>query len=257
VFVEVNGTRLYYTDTGGDIPLIGIHGGMGIDGGTLRVPPMLTLADHGVRVIIPDQRGHGQSTSKDVNALSHAQWIDDIRDLAARLNLERFALFGHSYGGFLALEFATRWPELLTHLILVGTSAGPRNVQAPPVSSDAALKALFAERWPRFFARGDKHWELLEAVRFDADAYNAAYQRELPRYDVRSQIAAVTVPALLIVGADDWYLPEMEWLAHHLPSASLFVIPDGGHFVFLEEPDEFTRIVAEFLTSLRVLSPAS
>ena len=126
MFVEVNGTRLYYTDTGGDIPLIGIHGGMGIDGGTLRVPPMLTLADHGVRVVIPDQRGHGQSTSKDVNALSHAQWIDDIRELAARLDLEAIALLGHSYGGFLALEFATRWLNRSTHLILVGTSAGPR-----------------------------------------------------------------------------------------------------------------------------------
>src|SRR5689334_6935799 len=103
---------------------------MGIDGGTLRVPPILALADHGVRVIVPDQRGHGRSSADEINKLSHATWVADLRALADELSLQRFALLGHSYGGFLALEFASRWPDRLTHLILVGTSAGPRKVPA-------------------------------------------------------------------------------------------------------------------------------
>jgi hypothetical protein len=94
VFAGFSGNRLYCTDTIGEIPLIGIHGGMGIDGGTLRVQPILGLADYGVRVIIPDERGHGQSASDDQNALTHSQWIEDLRDLAAELNLGRFALLG-------------------------------------------------------------------------------------------------------------------------------------------------------------------
>jgi pimeloyl-ACP methyl ester carboxylesterase len=54
-------SRLAYSDVGGGVPLVCLHGGMGIDGNTLRVPGILDLADHGVRVVIPDQRGHGQS----------------------------------------------------------------------------------------------------------------------------------------------------------------------------------------------------
>jgi proline iminopeptidase len=248
VFVGVNGTRLYYTDTGGEIPLIGIHGGMGIDGGTLRVPPILDLANVGVRVIIPDQRGHGQSVSDDQNAFTHAQWVEDIRELAARLNLQQFALLGHSYGGFLALEFAIRWPELLTHLILIGTSAGPRTVQVTNHGSDDALRAHFGERWPGFFVGTDKHWALFETLHFSAGPYNISLERELPRYDVRARVGAVIAPTILVVGAGDWYLPDMEWLARNLPSASLCVIPDAGHLVFLERPQEFTRVVAQFLT---------
>jgi proline iminopeptidase len=249
VFADLDGTRLYYTDTGGDIALLGIHGGMGIDGGTLRVQPILALADYGIRVIIPDQRGHGRSLAGDVNALSHTQWTEDVRKLAVRLGLSRFALLGHSYGGFLALEFATRWPELLTHLILIGTSAGPRQVAAAHIDSDADLKAHFRERWSEFFVGTNKHWEVFQELHFSVDAYNAAFQRELPKYDVRDRIGAIAAPTLLLSGEADWYLPEMHWLAQHLPSGSLCIIPGAGHFMFLEKPGEFTRMVAEFLTA--------
>jgi pimeloyl-ACP methyl ester carboxylesterase len=160
-------------------------------------------------------------------------------------------MLGHSYGGFLALEFATRWPELLTHLVLIGTSAGPRDVRSEYLPSDRALKAHFQERWPDFFAGASKHWPLFEELHFSVEAYNAAFQRELRNYDVRDRVGAFSIPTLLIAGEADWYVPEMQWLARHLSSASLHVIPDAGHFVFLEKPDVFTRIVAEFLTGTR------
>ena len=153
----VNGIRLTYSETGRGVPLLCLHGGMGVDAGTLHVPGILNLAKLGVRVIIPDQRGHGKSERSSQSKYSHHTWAVDAHDLAQSLGLSPLALLGHSYGGFLALEYAKHWPESLTHLILVATSAGPISVQPADVSTDADLREHFRSIWPRFFVGDDKH----------------------------------------------------------------------------------------------------
>lgn len=245
----VNGVQLTYSDTGGGVPLLCLHGGMGVDAGTLRVPGILDLVRYGIRVIIPDQRGHGQSARVSPAEYSHAMWATDAHDLAEGLGCSRLALLGHSYGGFLALEYATRWPESLTHLILVATSAGPVPVRTAPVATDADLREHFRSVWPRFFAGDNKYWELFETLRFAADPYNAAFTRELPAYDVRQQVQGLRVPTLLIVGSDDPYRARMEWLAEHMPDASLRVLEGVGHFPFIEAAREFTLSVAAFVNA--------
>jgi proline iminopeptidase len=243
----VNGIRLTYSDTGRGVPLLCLHGGMGVDAGTLHVPGILDLATFGVRVIIPDQRGHGQSERSGQNEYSHGTWAVDAHDLARSLGLSRFGLLGHSYGGFLALEYARRWPESLTHLILVATSAGPVSVQPAAVSTDADLREHFRRVWPRFFVGDDKHWPLFETLRFSAEAYTAAFTRELPRYDLREHVSGLDVPTLLIVGRSDPYCAHMEWLAEHLPKATLFALDGVGHFPFIEAAGQFTQRVVAFI----------
>jgi proline iminopeptidase len=242
----VNDIRLAYTEIGSGTPLLCLHGGMGIDGASLRVPGILALAADHVRVIVPDQRGHGDSGRSNPALYSHDTWTRDARAFALGLDLDRFALLGHSYGGFLALEYALRWPESLTHLILVGTSAGPVGA-ATGVTGDAELRERFRAVWPRFFAGDDKHWPLFESLRFSADPYNAAFTRELPRYDVRTRMASVQTPTLLVVGAADPYRPHMEWLAGTMPHATLRVVEGAGHLPFVEQGPAFTREVAAFL----------
>jgi len=243
----VNGVRLTYSDTGRGVPLLCLHGGMGVDAGALRVPGILDLAKFGVRVIIPDQRGHGKSERSSPSEYSHRTWILDAHDLAGSLGLSRFALLGHSYGGFLALEYAMRWPESLTHLVLVATSAGPVSVRATHVSTDADLREHFRNVWPRFFVREDKHWPLFETLQFSADAYTAAFTHELPRYDLRRQVPGLDMPTLLIVGSGDPYCADMEWLAEHIPTATLYALAGVGHFPFVEAAEQFTQRVAAFI----------
>ncbi len=238
---------LFYTDVGRGTPLVCLHGGMGIDGATLRVPGLLRLGDRGVRVIVPDQRGHGRSDRSDEAHYTHDTWVHDVRDLIACADLGRVALLGHSYGGFLALEYAVRWPESLTHLILIGTSAGPLATAAAAVTSDDELRDRFREAWPHFFSGADKHWPLFATLRFSADAYTAAFVRELPRYDLREQLEALRMPVLLVAGADDWYCPQMEWLANRLPHATLAVFEGVGHLPFVEAEDRFVETVSAFL----------
>ena len=246
--VAVNGVRLAYTDIGDGLPLVCLHGGMGVDANSLRVPGVLDLAGRGIRLLIPDQRGHGRSSRSVETCYTHATWADDVHQFVRALELQRFALLGHSYGGFIALEYARRWPQSLTHLILVATSAGPVAARAADISTDLDLRELFRRIWPQFFAGPDKRWPLFESLEFSADAYRAAFVRELAAYDLRDAVRRLDVPALLIVGREDPYLPHMEWLAANLPAAVLHVLDEVGHFPFVEAAELFTERVAAFLT---------
>lgn len=243
----INGVRLDYSDTGDGVPLLCLPGGMGLDATTLRVPGILDLSKNGVRVVVPDQRGHGRSERCRPEEYSHANWAADANALADSLGWPQFALLGHSYGGFIALEYAVRWPERLAHLILVSTSAGPVPVQPADIATDAHLRDHFRSIWPRFFVGADKHWPLFERVEFTEAAYNAAFKRELPGYDLRKLVTDLRMPTLLIVGENDCYRAHMEWLANQMPAATLCVLKDVGHFPFLEATEVFRSRVGQFL----------
>jgi len=239
--------ELAYTDIGTGRPLMCLHGGMGIDARSLHTAGILRLAAHDIRLLIPDLRGHGKSRVSNEDNFSHATWVTDAQSLVSRLGLSQIALLGHSYGGFLALEYAIRWPHTLKHLILVGTSAGPVRRAIQPVDSDVDLRERFRTGWPLFFAGADKHWDLFDTLTFSAPPYNAAFLQELPKYDLRDYIGALQMPLLLIVGEHDWYLPDMEWLAKTAPKATLCILKKTGHFPFVETADEFVQAVTSFL----------
>jgi pimeloyl-ACP methyl ester carboxylesterase len=88
---------------------------------------------------------------------------------------------------------------------------------------------------------------LFERLQFSADAYTAAFTRELPRYDLRGQVSGLDVPTLLIVGRSDPYIAHMEWLAEHMPHATLCALDGVGHFPFIEAAEQFTEEVAAFI----------
>src|SRR5438132_3097040 len=94
---DVNGAGLVYSDVGDGVPLMCLHGGMGIDRRSLQVPGILNLTTHSIRLIIPDQRGHGDSSTGADDEYTHETWATDARELARHLGLSRFGLLGHSY----------------------------------------------------------------------------------------------------------------------------------------------------------------
>jgi pimeloyl-ACP methyl ester carboxylesterase len=89
---------------------------------------------------------------------------------------------------------------------------------------------------------------LFESLRFSAEAYTAAFTRELPQYDLRGQIAELGVSTLLIVGRSDPYRAHMEWLAMHLPKATLCTLDGVGHFPFVDAAASFRQRIAAFVT---------
>ncbi len=244
----IDGTTLAYDEWGRGEPLLCVHGGQGVDSAYLRTPGLLGLAGPGRRVVVYDQRGHGASDRSDPAEYTHDRWARDLGALAAHRSAGKFALLGHSYGGFIALEFAVRHAASLSHLILVGTSAGPVSFAAPHLADDGGLKGYFRGRWPHFFAGPDKHWDVFETLTFSPGPFEAAFHRELPRYDLRGRVRVLTMPVLLVVGSEDHYRSDMQWLADQLPCCQLQVMPGAGHMPFLEKPEEFRALVTDFLS---------
>ncbi len=245
---DVNGVDIFYTLWGDGNPLICLHGGMGVDSSYLRVPAILQLASRNRQVLIFDQRGHGRSGRSNIKDYSHARWVKDVQELAEVRGTRKFALMGHSYGGFIALEFAIKHPTHLTHLILVGTSPGPVDTgQLPTAHNDREMREIFRTQWPVLFSGSDKHWCVFDEICFSCDPYNVALHDELKRYDVRKEVRNLRVPTLLLAGSEDRYAANMRWLDHELPRSQLKIIPGCGHFPFLERPDEFMAAVESFL----------
>ena len=249
---QIGNATLAYLRQGHGMPLLCLHGGMGVDSGSLHVPGILDLAKENCELVLFDQRGHGESLgSDDPAAYSHQIWANDVLRLAQHFGWKRFALLGHSYGGFIALEYAVRWQQTLSALVLVSTSAGPvSNAARFHPTNQEHLRSCFEKCWPQFFHGADKHWEIFNQLCFSPAPYNAAFETELSGYDLRSKAGAITVPTLLIVGDQDHYVAHMKLLSKTLPNAQLHVFPNVAHFPFVEARDAFVATVSGFLKSI-------
>jgi pimeloyl-ACP methyl ester carboxylesterase len=240
-------TRFAVRQWGAGDALLCVHGGMGIDASYLAVEGITGLATAQRRVILYDQRGHGGSSPHSEGPFSIDRWSRDVLAVADALNLDRFALLGHSYGGFIAISAAARYPDRIAALVLVGTSAGPVPVSMPIVPDEQALKAFYRERWPYFFLGVGKHWDLFDELSFSVAPFNDAFQCELPVYDARLLTPRLQMSTLLLAGERDGYLPAMRWLANRLPRARLVVLSQAGHMPFIERPADFQKATAAFL----------
>src|SRR5688572_23256339 len=109
---EHDGETFWYDAIGAGPPLIVLHGGLGLDHTYLR-PAFDQLAPE-LQVIYLDLRANGRSTGDGVG-MTMGQLAADVDALRAHLGLERVAVFGHSYGGFVGLEYALTYPARLTH----------------------------------------------------------------------------------------------------------------------------------------------
>ena len=245
----VNGVSLHYESCGEGEALVCLHGGMGLGSEYLQTPAIIDLASHGHKVLIYDQRGHGKSQRCEPGEYTHENWVNDLLGLVDLLGYERFSLLGHSYGGFIGLEFATRYPERLNKMILVGTSPGPVQVgPMPEISSDDDLRMIFRVQWPAYFSGREKHWDVFDRMSFSLQPFLEAFNRELPVYDVRSQMASIDIPVLLLVGSRDRYLDDMMHLNGLLPDSRIYILQDCGHMPFYEEPGKFQTIALDFLS---------
>jgi len=120
-YLPVENARLYYREIGQGQPIILLHGGPDFDH-TYLLPDMDRLSDS-FRLIYYDQRGRGKSVAnvqpEDVSLESEMQDLESVRDY---FRLESAVVLGHSFGGLLAMEYAIRHPDRVSHLILMNTA---------------------------------------------------------------------------------------------------------------------------------------
>lgn len=271
--VEINGNMLAVEILGAaDAPvIIAHHGAPGL--GT-RAEPRASfgqLADQ-YRVIVFDARGSG--ASEGAGTFSHDQWAADIDALREWAGVETIIVAGGSYGGFLAMEYAIRYPDRVTAMVLRDTAAdnshgelARANALASPrvtvdmqkfdriddgkVRDNADLRDCWREILPLYDFEYDPGSveRKVQATSYRFEAHNYAFAHNLPHYDLKTALAGVTVPTLITVGRADWITPVSCSITIHglVAGSKLVVFEKSGHSPQIEEADTWIHEVRTFL----------
>jgi len=234
---------------------------------------IIPLADH-LRLIIPDQRGFGQSTeshSKSKPLSSIMQLADDVAKLLDALHIDEPAVIaGISMGGYVAQHVAVRHPEKVSHLVLIDTKFSADTPEARTSRSDLAAtvgrvgqKVLADAMVPNLLAATDKARSKPERVENEQflrkligtqsiATIQAALGALADRPDMSEPMQHFKKPVLLVCGKEDTITPPaaMESMAKILPQGQLVIVPEAGHLVPLEAPTVFQEAVLSFLGHL-------
>ena len=218
------------------------------------------------RVITPDQRGFG-GTQLGHDEPNLDEVADDVASMLDARKVDKVVLGGLSMGGYVAMSFLRRHPDRVSALILADTKLGADSAEgaanrrriADEVIAAGSSAQLVDELLPSLLGETTRDRRALvlgrvKALLEKAPPYAVAWaQRAMAaRPDSTETLAAVTVPTLVVVGAEDTLSPpaDAELIAKTVPGAELVVIPDAGHLSAMEAPAEFNTAVSEFLAGL-------
>jgi pimeloyl-ACP methyl ester carboxylesterase len=254
---EVNGTKLYYELKGQGPPLVLIHGGA-LDQ-RMWDDQFSVFAEH-YTVMRYDVRGHGKSQPPTKPYADE----EDLYQFLMFLQIEQAHVLGLSLGGRIAVDFALTHPEMVETLILV--APGLSGYLFSPQHFQRMMKIVYAIQEEDGSPAGElwlQHPYLAPAMENPAVApklrpiaiensrvwlINPFFSRPLFP-PAMQRLSEIRVPTLLIVGDRD--LPDIhkiiQTLEAGIPDSQKVVIPGASHLVNMEKPDEFNRVVLEFL----------
>jgi pimeloyl-ACP methyl ester carboxylesterase len=228
-----------------------VHAG-GVDGRMWH--PLAERLD-GMRLHIPDLRGHG-STPLPPGEYAHA---DDLLRMLDDLDVKRATVVAASFGGWVALQLATKAPDRVNALALLASTNLDRDDSEWSSEIIAFWKneeaLLEADDIDGAVALGLRVWkprpgvrDLVEEMTRDAFVLQQgveAQQRELP-----VDLSAIAVPTLVVSGGRD-PMPDFVQIADHLAAsidgAERAVVKDAGHLIALERPDETAELLRPWL----------
>lgn len=281
--VPIDGAQLFYRAIGEGPPIVVLHGGPDFDHVYL-VPELDRLADS-FRLLYYDQRGRGRSAG-DVSPdeVCIASEIEDLDAVRSWFGFDSVALLGHSWGGLLAMEAATRMPDRVSHLILMNSGPGSAQDWAvlrremrrnrPPgdvermraIAATAEFRAGDLEAEAEYYRihfrstlrQPDLLEHLLKRLRAHFDEKGVLRARAIeqrlygetsdsPGYDLHPKLGLLETPTLVLHGEDDFVPTALAArIAETMPRARLSVLA-CGHFAYLERPEDvYEQVVALF-----------
>ena len=275
--VALNGVQIHYTVQGSGPVLIAHSGGPGMDA---RFWDDFAKIDEFVTIVMIHPRGSGLSGPAAEDAYLLPDYASDVESLRIHLGLEKPILMGWSHGGMVAMQFAFSYPDSLSKLILVDTSAyfgeflsdvegAVQEFKNEPwfEKSFAALKAewageyqsdedmarLWTEEMKFYFKKFDERAEAYHGRTKDLPVrvppLKTFNDREAATMDLRPHLKKITVPTLVLVGRHDFItnVAMAEEMVKHIPNARLEIFEDSGHFALVEEPEKFYQVIKEFV----------
>ena len=258
--VQVNGTTLYYEDTGGDgPPIVFSHG---LLWNTNLFASQIAVLKKRFRCVAYDHRGQGKSADGTGRAIELDTLTQDATALIEDMDLGRVHFCGLSLGGMVGMRVAIARPDLIRSLILLSTSADPEpsklkykamNVAARLFGvgsvANAVMPALYGKTAlsdpARLLERVAWKQQLVGNRRTIWRAVNGALERK----SIHEDLGKIAAPTLVAVGEEDVAtVPKRaESIAAAIDGAKLLIIPRAGHGLTLEAPAQVTGMIAAFL----------
>jgi len=272
--MAIRGASLYVKTTGHGYPLLLMHGGPSLDHTSLL--PLEPLADQ-FTLIFYDHRCNGRSDGAEVSSMTWENLTADADALRQALGFDKWAVLGHSFGGNVALEYALRYGQNLSHLILMNTGGDQRYVRenAPEILAKRGFSASAVEAARRFYSGQVtpenyqstimKFWTgyfyhinpltmalaMLKGPHtvYRPEALIQGYGQLLDGWSVMDRLGEIRTPTLVLAGRYCFLFPpeHQAILADRLPNAKLDLIERAGHNPQTERPTETIRAIREFL----------
>jgi pimeloyl-ACP methyl ester carboxylesterase len=218
------------------------------------------------QVITFDPRGIGNSKIEESKSVTISGIADDVAKILDELNIKKASILGTSFGGFVAQEFALKYPERLDNLILACTSFGGKNHVLPDnfevltaFGSTENLNSL--ERIRKFMIPAftkdfvTDNYEIVEQtckLREQNEVPENVYLQQLQSattFDMQAKISKISAKTLVITGDSDQVVPMQNSinLANLIPNAELEIIENSGHLFFIEQAEKFNKLVKNFI----------
>jgi pimeloyl-ACP methyl ester carboxylesterase len=259
--VSVNGLGLFYEIEGEGEPVVLIPG---FAAGRWIWFKQTADLSRKFRVIVFDPRGVSAS-DKPEGSQTIGLLADDIAHLLEKIGIESAHIVGASFGGFVAQEFALKYPAMTRKLVLCCTSFGGPNHVAPDRETLLALastKGLNSEErmranlllafTPEYLQTQTAEVAHVVHLRATNEVPEHIYMNQLQAavsFNAESRVERIAGPTLVLSGDADVIVPVQNSrnLAAKIPGAQLQIIKGGSHTFFIEQAEQFNQIVSEFL----------
>ncbi|MEK3725164.1 alpha/beta fold hydrolase [Paenibacillus sp. FSL H8-0034] len=260
-FVAVDGGgKFSYKEQGTGKAVVLLHG---FCGSSVYWDELLPLLPNGYHWILPDLRGHGQSGAP-AGEYSMEAFAGDLAQLLKGLDAGPAIVLGHSLGGYIALAFAERYPELLSGFGLIhstgfpDTDAGKEGrLKGIATIEEQGLPAFIEGLVPKLFAP-DHLQSMPEAVArtiqignsTDPQAAIRTLQGMRSRPDRNDVLSSTKVPVLLVAGAHDQIIPVERTFTVSGSQITQRLIETSGHMSMLEAPEALKEAIESFLATV-------
>lgn len=249
-----------------------VHGGPGADHSSYK-PTFSRLRDQ-LQLVYWDHRGQGRSARSVKETYTLDNNVEDMEALRQYLGFDKIVIIGTSYGGMVALTYATRYPQNVDTLIVIATAAHSKFIERGQEilaqKGTAEQQQIAQHLWNGTFRDADhlkEYFQVMEPMYslthnpnqspeswdrtiLSPDAINVAFGGFLRTFNLLADLPKITAKTLVLAGKQDWICaPEFsEEIAALVPNSTLKIFENSGHLIRADQPDTLLKEISNFIT---------